>query len=327
MSSRRAFTLIELLMVIAIVGILLALLLPAVQFARESARRSQCANNLHQIAVGMIEHEELHGHFPTGGWGYAWVGMPDEGYDRQQPGGWIYGVLPFLEQDGLRALGKGETGIEREQASARRLAIPLAVMNCPSRRTASPLPTAVKLPDPTNLYSHRQKPRETSTVTVVARSDYAANGGDLSSSFDDGPDSLEDGRNGNYDWPTNKIYNGICYLRSEVSLADVVDGTSNTYLVGEKYINQSCYLTGEDAGDDESMYSGYSVDNCRFGVNTPMADEAGSSRLQRFGSAHTGGCQMAYCDGSVQHVAYTIDYKVHGSQANRRDLRDPRLPK
>lgn len=325
MSSRRGFTLIELLVVIAIVGILLALLLPAVQFARESARRSQCANNLHQIAVGMIEHEELHGHFPTGGWGYAWVGMPDEGYDRQQPGGWIYGVLPFVEQDGLRALGKGAMGAERKEASARRLATPLAMMHCPSRRTASPLPTVVKLPDPMSQYIHRQNPRETETVTVVARSDYAANGGDLSSSFDAGPDLLEDGRNGIYKWPTNKIYNGICFLRSEVSLADVVDGASNTYLVGEKYVKQSCYLTGEDDGDDESMYSGYSVDNCRFGVNPPMADEPNLSRLQRFGSAHPGGCQMAFCDGSVQHVDYAIDYKVHAAGANRRDLRDPRL--
>ena len=109
-THRRGFTLIELLVVIAIIGVLIALLLPAVQAAREAARRSQCSNNLKQMTLATLTHEDTHKTLPSAGWGAHWMGDPDRGFGVEQPGGWAYNVLPFLEQGNLRQIGAGASG-------------------------------------------------------------------------------------------------------------------------------------------------------------------------------------------------------------------------
>src|SRR5450830_1653987 len=88
-----AFTLVELLVVITIIGILIALLLPAVQAAREAARQTQCRNNLKQLSLGCLNHEQILGFFPSGGWGATWVGDPAR-IGNRQPGSWAYAILP-----------------------------------------------------------------------------------------------------------------------------------------------------------------------------------------------------------------------------------------
>ena len=100
------FTLVELLVVITIIGILIALLLPAVQAAREAARMLQCQNNLKQISLAALDHEHINGWFPTGGWGYNWVGDPNRGFGRDQPGGFFYNCLPYMEQQALHDLAQ-----------------------------------------------------------------------------------------------------------------------------------------------------------------------------------------------------------------------------
>src|SRR6187431_638694 len=107
---RLAFTLVELLVVIAIIGVLVALLLPAVQAARESARRMQCQNHLKQFGLAFHSHADTFSHLPTGGWGWSYVGDPDEGFAEKQPGGWLYNILPFIEQKALREIGAGTPG-------------------------------------------------------------------------------------------------------------------------------------------------------------------------------------------------------------------------
>ena len=171
---KSAFTLVELLVVITIIGILIALLLPAVQAAREAARQTQCRNNLKQLALGCLNHEQAIGRFPTNGWGFAWTGDADRGTDWRQPGGWIYNVLPYIEQQPLHDMGVGLpwNDTNKMQPNLQRLATPLSVYTCPSRRAAAVWPweqaTGEKIAQVVNA----------GTPILAARSDYAANGGD-----------------------------------------------------------------------------------------------------------------------------------------------------
>ena len=124
-------------MVITIIGILISLLLPAVQSAREAARRAQCSNNLKQMGLAFHNHHTLLGHFPSGGWGNHWVGDADRGFDEKQPGGWIYNILPYVEQNAVREMGAGVTPWNSAQKLAintQRNQVVIPIFHCPTRR-------------------------------------------------------------------------------------------------------------------------------------------------------------------------------------------------
>ena len=314
----RGFTLVELLVVITIIGILIALLLPAVQAAREAARQVQCKNNLKQLALACLNHEEIHKHLPTGGWGVFWVGDPDRGFDRRQPGGWIYGILPYLEQDGVRAIGAGLSDADKRLALRTMIATPLSMLNCPTRRPSQLYPFSVA------TCGGAMHNVDSSTISLVARADYAGNVGSTLVGADGrsyaNPRSLHEADT-TYVWPTEAGTNGIFRVRSERLMSDIEDGTSKTYLLGEKYLMPENYFNGVDSGDNQAMHQGWDVDTVRAAspLYPPAQDTSGYGIYYSFGSAHANGFHMAFCDGSVQLIGYSIDLTIHEHLGNRED--------
>lgn len=315
--KRAAISLVEVLIVIAIIGILLQLILPAIEASREAARRTACQNNLYQIALGVQQHELAHGHYPTGGWGWQWVGDPDRGYGQAQPGGWIFNVLGFVEQGQVRSMGSRKSGMPRSEAIVQRCATPIRIFVCPDRRLAKAWPMA----DPRSVLV--TKDENALPITEVARSDYAINTGDFGRGqlVDFIPETLAEGDDPEHQWYDVSQFTGISYGRSMIRHQDVTDGTSSTYLVGEKFLATNDYTTGLHYGDNESMYSGFDNDSGRSAEFEPWQDRwrPPDAGRERFGSAHPAGWNAAFCDGSLKVMSYDIDLEVHKKLGNRAD--------
>ncbi|HVC92566.1 MAG TPA: DUF1559 domain-containing protein [Pirellulales bacterium] len=313
LKRRRGLTIIELLVVISIIGMLMALLLPAIQAAREAGRRADCQNHLKQQALAALNLESATKSLPTAGWGGAWVGDPDRASGSRQPGGWIYCILPYLERRDIRELGHGAATAVKKDCLATVIQLPISVFNCPSRRQAMTYP--ISLPVAT-------KPFDSAIVHAAARTDYAANAGDqprceIKSWFK--PTSLSQGDDPSFAWPDVSDHTGVCFLRSEIKLAQIRDGTSRTYLLGEKQLDSAAYDTGANHGDDWSMYTGYQDDICRSGNFPPTSDFTKVTDTTRFGSSHPAGWNAAFCDGGVRWISFDVNPAVHRHLANRAD--------
>ena len=322
------FTLVELLVVIAIIAILVSILLPAVNAAREAARRTQCMNNLKQMGLAWQVHLSTFDFFPAGGWGATWVGDPDLGVGEDQPGGWTFNMLPYIEEKSLYNFGSNTDGRQKRDALARMVGTPLSFMNCPTRREPKAFPM-------------RLTHKNTSHIPTASRPDYAACSGDAdwSEPYSDEPDSVdqyfqrkaEAGSWAQYlanrgETPPSKVYNGICYEGSTTKETQVKDGLSKTYAIGEKYLNPDHYETGQDPSDDWSMYSGHQDDNHRVSGNPstgrewqPKADRPGLQDRASFGSAHRAVFLMCFADNSVASFDYDIDIETHRRYSNMKD--------
>jgi len=321
--GNTAFTLVELLVVITILGLLMSLLLPAVNSVRESMQRTQCKNNLAQLGRAAQAHLTTQGHFPSSGWGYLWVGDPDRGFGARQPGGWIYNCLPYLGLDMIHDVGKGLPNKAKYTAfvEAKQAAIPFLI--CPTRRKPTTYPGV-------------ENAVNAAPAVTLNKTDYAANGGSVvflgcgpyydattftSECFTNYP-HCNWTYNGWTDYSDSALtaFNGVSGARSEVS--QIPDGQSNVFFAGEKYLDPAAYYTGADGADNDSCLEGNDWDVNRWVATgfPPMRDTRGvNDTSSGFGSAHPSGLHFVFCDGSVKLINYQINFATYQSLGVRND--------
>ncbi|MBM4022074.1 MAG: DUF1559 domain-containing protein [Planctomycetes bacterium] len=287
------FTLVELLVVIAIIATLVALLLPAVQAARESGRQTACRNNLKQIVLAFQGHESTFGTFPDGGEGPQATrtlmgGSPTVA--PQQHAGWAFQILPHMEKTNIWDIPNfdmlGATLID--------------FYACPSRRSPTLLPGLNR-----------------------GSLDYAANGGTDNGSTAYGGQTLSAcgeckpwGVPGNgRDAPVVRRPNGTASRAGAVKAASIKDGLSNTLLIGEKCLNAGL-LSQQQTDDTYGWVAGFYWETVRWGFvppsrdfrdTTPAAASSGNEALhQAFGSAHQAVFFGGLCDGSVRSIDFDV---------------------
>jgi prepilin-type N-terminal cleavage/methylation domain-containing protein/prepilin-type processing-associated H-X9-DG protein len=270
---RAAFTLVELLIVLAIGGVLNGLLLPAIQKVRQAAALASCLNNLKQIGLALQNHQGTLGHFPTGGWEWWYPptyvnGVPAVG--SEQRASWAFQLLPYLEannvwnSDPLTAIGS-----------------PQKVYFCPARRS----PQLVTYPD-------QYLPPLTGGNITHALCDYAG---------------------------SNWEETGVIQQHTPARITDILDGTSNTVVVGDKRMNRAALGTPQP-DDNEGYTSGWDEDTIRRTDQPPAPDYYGEGTGKwLFGSSHPGVFNMVFADGGVRSLSYTIDPTVFSYLGNKSD--------
>jgi prepilin-type N-terminal cleavage/methylation domain-containing protein len=327
--TRRApqpgFTLIEMLVVIAIIAILIGLLLPAVQRVREAANRSTCGNNLKQIAIAVASYEIDFNSLPPSRNLYSYTGEgpellvpnddePDD--DENYVGTWAVYILPYLEQQDLYNLWDfqptwspgpqptthtgGPYGVVFADQNPRAVQTPVKTYFCPTRRTVNTAPT---LSTSGSGYVPDQDVSLSADGQPGALGDYAANIGTTG----------DDVWNNNYapavpDGPFRVGWN----FRG-VSLPEITDGLSNTIFVGEKHVYIDGF--GQLLYFDSSIYNGdnyWSSTRCG-GLYFPISKSIYNDTPPNdwaFGSYHPGICQFVFGDGSVHAISNNVNLEV-----------------
>ena len=283
LGRRKAFTLIELLVVIAIIAILVSLLLPAVQQAREAARRTQCKNNLKQLGLALHNYHDVSLTFPPG-WFDNNVGFPgNAGTGRWT---WTAHVLPYVDQGPL--YNQLDVGNSRPQEVFQDVATLRPLIQQPYSAFRCPSDTG---PDVNSA-------RTVGGVQISTNNYMGNNGSNRLEKF------LPDA-------------DGVFYFQSRVRIRDITDGTSNTIFVGERaWMLDGQTLTAgllfmqpnsngnQDVGGAQAMSSGGAqINSTNTGNSIPRS-------LRGFSSNHTGGSQFLLADGAVRFISENIDHDV-----------------
>ena len=327
-TQRRGFTLIELLVVIAIIGILVSLLLPAVQQARESARRSQCLNNLKQMGIAMHSY---HGAWKTFPIGALHSRTPSLRYSDDRGASFFVAILPYIEQGNVyKKLDQGAAGGAGNMQNAANPngtvldGFHLSIYTCPSSSM-----TTMTTPQP-------QAQRGVMMPNYVGVSGAALLNG--------GPNPLAE--------PTyNGVMagSGVLVPNRSIAMRDITDGSSNTMAVAEQSAfartangrevdlrSSNSYggwvgSTGSGTPGDGTWfctdYQSWNITTVRYPINFKDATSVcGASGLdpvdgcnRPIQSAHHTGCNILLADGAVRYLPETIDFKALTNLANRND--------
>lgn len=321
---RGGFTLVELMVVIAIIGVIAALLLPAVQMAREAARATSCRNHLRQIGLASDLFYDVHQAYPP-----ARIAPRPGDMEGLMCGGmnasWLVRLLPWLEQQALYETWDVEGQWYLQPPASLRRVIPVYV--CPSRRSvtdavgrrvvggrpAGKLPCGCPIP-----------PSDGTGVEVFAAlGDYAGNHGDLSPGAMGLPSDFYHGGNGTGVIITSRAR---CFgdkpasWLDRITHASVTDGLSNTWLAGEKHmtiLGQRNFPEDSPLWDGEHLAASTRVAGLGMRLARGSADQEAS--YLAFGSWHPGGVPFVMADSSVHFFSSNTDVFVLGQLAHRSD--------
>jgi prepilin-type N-terminal cleavage/methylation domain-containing protein len=306
----RAFTLVELLVVITIIGILIALLLPAVQAAREAARRVQCQNNLKQISLAIHGYHEARGSFPPA---LTWRRKTSSG---QFLDGWsyLYYVLPYVEQSVLGDIYSLELSVYAVEADPSKVPL-LSIALCPSLDMRFPAYNAGGVALPNALVYVAVGGPKSSTTCPYTTLPYTIKG----------TPELPC-------WGGGYANTGILYGGSSIQMRDVRDGSSNTFMLGElAWDSGNVGWVTWARGDSDGVASLYTAKNILYPINCGRKYDPNNPSPYPFndvclGSLHAGGCFFAMGDASVHFVNETIDMTLYRALASREGGENVQLP-
>jgi prepilin-type N-terminal cleavage/methylation domain-containing protein len=248
---RGGFTLVELIVVIAIVASLVGLFLLAVLAAREAARRIPCANHVRRFCLGALQLLDARGFLPSGRWGYRWLGSPNRPAGVEQPGGLIFNV------SSSRRACTHWRGNERHRrlCSARpHERHPLSHPQPPEPPTGTVLPLWC-------MGSLRRQWADQGRAERLRRQRRRRAPGLRFRFPPAGPPSIQAAAT--FSWTATGEM-GVVHQRSMITAADIVDWLAKTYLLSEKHIQPRKYLAKDEPGENESTYVGYDLDTIRW---------------------------------------------------------------